>query len=112
MRYHTGVNAARGLREARRRAGMTQRELAAKSRVPQPTIARIEAARAMPRVDMLDRLLKACGRELETGRILGIGLDRTLIRQMRNLSPPERARYLVESSRNVQRFFDLAGRGK
>jgi transcriptional regulator with XRE-family HTH domain len=55
------------LRSARRSAGLTQRALAAKARVPQPTVARIESRAVVPRVDTLDRLLAACGVALTVG---------------------------------------------
>jgi transcriptional regulator with XRE-family HTH domain len=65
--------AGRMVREARRRAGLTQRQLAAKSGIPQETIARIERGRADPRVTTLDRLLEACELGLEVMPRLGIG---------------------------------------
>lgn len=71
--------AGRMVREARRRAGLTQRQLAAKSGVPQETIARIERGRSDPRATTLDRLLEACGYGLESRPRLGIGVDRSQI---------------------------------
>jgi transcriptional regulator with XRE-family HTH domain len=53
--------------------------LAAKSGVPQETIARIESARTIPRYDTLVQLLDACGFELEVVPRLGGGVDRSLI---------------------------------
>lgn len=50
--------------EARIRKGMTQRDLARKSGVPQPNIARIEAAKVMPRLDTLMRLAECVGVEI------------------------------------------------
>jgi transcriptional regulator with XRE-family HTH domain len=69
---------------ARRRAGLTQRQLAAKVGIPQETIARIEAGRVDPRVGTLDRLLEGCGYALEVMPRLGIGVDRTQIRALRS----------------------------
>ena len=57
--------AGRMVRHARRRAGMTQRQLAAKAGIPQESIARIEKGRVDPRVGTLDRLLEACEFGLE-----------------------------------------------
>ena len=76
---------------ARRSAGLTQRELSARSGVPQPTIARIESGKQMPRADTLDRLLKACGWELDMALRRGEGEDRSLIRHWLSLTPIERA---------------------
>lgn len=82
--------AGRILLHARRRAGLTQRALAAASGVPQETIARIETGTTQPRFDTLDRLLEACGFGLEIMPRLGIGVDRTLIGWMLRMSPSER----------------------
>ena len=60
---------------------LTQRELAAKTGIPQETIARIERGRADPRVNTLDRLLGACEFGLEVMPRLGIGIDRTQIEE-------------------------------
>jgi uncharacterized protein len=50
---------ARQLREARRRAGMTQRQLAEASGVRQPNIAAYERGQRVPSAQMTDRLLAA-----------------------------------------------------
>ena len=96
--------AGRMLRHARRRAGLTQRQLAAKVRIPQETIARIEAGRADPRVGTLDRLLEGCGFGLEHLPRLGIGVDRTQIDQLLRLPPSER---LTVAIANDQHFVEL-----
>jgi transcriptional regulator with XRE-family HTH domain len=51
-------------RDARRRAGISQRALAAKARVSPSTVARIERGRMEPTFDLLTRLVDACGCEL------------------------------------------------
>lgn len=73
--------AGRMVRFARSRAHLTQRELAAKTGIPQETIARIERGRVDPRVGTLDRLLEGCGYGLEVEPRLGIGIDRTQIHE-------------------------------
>jgi transcriptional regulator with XRE-family HTH domain len=92
--------AGRMLRDARRRAKLTQRELAAKSGIPQATIARIERGRADPRVNTLDRLLAACEFGLEVMPRLGIGIDRTQIQALLRLSPSERLAVAVANDRH------------
>ena len=82
--------AGRMLRHARRRAGLTQRQLAAKAGIPQESIARIERARVDPRVGTLDRLLEACEFGLEAMPRLGIGIDRPQIRERLDLAPGAR----------------------
>lgn len=53
------------LREARRRAGLTQRELAERGDTAQSVVARIEAGESRPRVDTLRRLIAAAGFDIE-----------------------------------------------
>lgn len=93
------MDAARVLRQARRRAGLTQRELASRAGVPQSRVAKIESGAVIPRVDTLDRLLEACGEGLESLPRPGRGVDRTLFTA--HLLPPERARHAVASNRNM-----------
>jgi len=52
------------IREARRRAGLSQAELAARVGTSQPAIARYERARSMPDLSTLNRIVEACGYEL------------------------------------------------
>lgn len=98
------MDAARVLRQARRRAGLTQRQLASEAGVPQPMVARIESGTVIPRVDTLDRLLAACGEGLESHPRPGRGLDRTIARELLRLSPPERARHATQSDRSILRI--------
>lgn len=55
------------LREARVRAGLTQRELARAARRPQSSIARWESSRVQPSLETLRELVRACGLELRLG---------------------------------------------
>jgi len=87
------------LRQTRRAGGLTQRELAGRAGVPQATIARIESGRLTPRVDTLDRLLRACGYNLEPVPSLGLGVDRTLLRDALLLTPSQRAAQAVHQAR-------------
>ncbi|HWL36660.1 MAG TPA: helix-turn-helix domain-containing protein [Frankiaceae bacterium] len=72
------TEAARLLRYARKRAGLTQRALAAKAGVPQPYVARVESSATDPTVSSLSRLLRACETTLEAMPGSGEGIDRTL----------------------------------
>jgi transcriptional regulator with XRE-family HTH domain len=98
------MKAARLLKTARRRAGLSQRELADAAGVAQPAIARIESGRVRPRVDTLDRLLEACGSDLEVAPRLGIGIDRTVIRRLLRLTPMERLDLAVADARGLERI--------
>ena len=102
------MDAAASLREARSRAGLTQRALARRAGVPQPTVARIETGVSVPRVDTLDRLLAGCGFGLVTRPRPGAGLDRSAIRAMLGLPPAERLRVAALEARNLNRFLAAA----
>lgn len=53
------VDVPERLRSARKRAGLSQRELARRSAVPQPHISAIESGRVRPTPGMIERLLAA-----------------------------------------------------
>jgi transcriptional regulator with XRE-family HTH domain len=53
------------VRDIRRRGGLSQRALAGRAGVPQPTIAEIEAGRREPSMTPLSRLAEATGYELK-----------------------------------------------
>jgi transcriptional regulator with XRE-family HTH domain len=95
------MNTARVLRQARTRAGLTQRALARRVGVPQSAIARIERGGVIPRVDSLDRLLAGCGEGLESRPRLGQGLDPTVIRELLALTPGQRARLAAQEASNM-----------
>ena len=58
------MHAATSLREARRRAGLTQAALAERSGTSQATISAYESGRKEPSVETLSRLLAAAGARL------------------------------------------------
>jgi transcriptional regulator with XRE-family HTH domain len=89
------------LRLARKRAALTQRELARRSGLAQPMIARIESGRASPRASTVERLLAACGFRLQIEPRRGQGVDRTAIRELLELTPDARARMAVEEANHV-----------
>jgi hypothetical protein len=104
------MDAAQTLRDARRRAGLSQRALARLANTQQPTVARIESRAVVPRVDTLDRLLAACGLELATAPRPGTGIDRTQIRDLLALSPGDRLRLAARDGRNLDRLLARATR--
>lgn len=53
--------------EARRRAGLTQRELARRAGVAPSTVGRIEAGLRAPSADLVERLVRAAGFEILVG---------------------------------------------
>jgi transcriptional regulator with XRE-family HTH domain len=84
------MNAARALRVARTRAGLSQTELARRAGVPIQSVNRIERATVIPRVDTLQRLLAAAGATLTIERRRGGGIDREPIRRLLHVSPRSR----------------------
>ena len=52
------------VREARRRAGLTQAELAARAETTQSAIARLESGRTSPSLEQVERLMRLCGFQL------------------------------------------------
>jgi transcriptional regulator with XRE-family HTH domain len=92
------------LLQARRASELSQRELARRSGVPQAAISRIEHGLVSPRTETLDRLLRACGRDVELVVRPGTGLDRTLIRERLRLSVSDRARLAVREWENTRPF--------
>ncbi len=79
------------LRDARRRAGLTQRQLALRLGISQAAIAKLERPGANPTFETLAGALWATGHrlELEAPARRG-GVDESLIRRQLELSPSER----------------------
>jgi transcriptional regulator with XRE-family HTH domain len=98
------MDAGRSLRHARRRAGLSQRALAARSGVAQPTVARIESGKDDPRIGTLERLLQACGETIEAVAQLGVGIDRTQIRVLLALTPAQRVATLADEAPTLDRL--------
>ena len=84
------MSIGRDLLRARKRAGLSQRELAARAGVPQSTVARIETGVIDPRYSTVERLIDACDDELVVTPRPGKGVDRTVIRELLKLTPTER----------------------
>jgi transcriptional regulator with XRE-family HTH domain len=81
------------VRDARRRAGLTQAQLAERLGVSQVAVARLEKAGANPTVDTLARALWATGSRLElSAGERAAGVDESLVRQQLERSPAERLR--------------------
>ncbi len=98
------------IRTARCRAGLSQRDLAARTGVAQPTIARIERGQADPRIGTLTRLLAACGATLTAASIPGHGIDRSQMRELLVLSARERVELLRRDADGLDRFDEALGR--
>jgi transcriptional regulator with XRE-family HTH domain len=84
------------VREARTRAGITQRLLAGRAGVSQSLVARIEAGSVDPPFDRLLQLVRACGFDLD---IHVVPLDEdawTLVERSASASPDERLDRMLE----------------
>jgi len=55
---------AQELKALREKAGLSQKQLAERVKTKQPSIARMEGARAWPRLDLLQRVARALGAEM------------------------------------------------
>jgi len=88
---------------------MTQRDLARATGIPQPAIARIERGGVSPRLETLERLLAGTGTRLEASPTLGVGVDRTLIRESLLRTAEERVLSAGVAGRNLSEFLRAAG---
>jgi transcriptional regulator with XRE-family HTH domain len=85
------------VRQARRRAGLTQAELAARLETTQSAVARWESGGATPSLESLRRIVQACGLELRYG-IAEPGIEEWSLAQANlALSPAERLDQLVRT---------------
>jgi predicted transcriptional regulator len=106
------MNAARALRYARRRAGLTQRDLAVRAGVPQPGIARIESGVVSPRMDTLAHLMAAAGSTLELAPRIGEGVDRTMFAATLAQTPEQRIEAAGRAGTTLAAFRDEVRRGR
>ena len=98
------MKAATTLRDARRLANLTQRQLAERAHMPQATVGRIEAGLITPRVDTLEKLLRAAGQELTMSARPGIGVDRGQIRELLRLSARQRLELAAGDAAGIGRL--------
>ena len=92
------------LRTARRRHGLTQRQLATRARTSQAAISRIERDLVSPSVSTLAELLRLMNEELVLdAREVDWGHDVTLIRRNLELTVEDRMRQGLEWSRFAAR---------
>lgn len=87
------------VQEARRRAGLTQRQLAERAGTSQAAIARIERGRQVPSLETLDRILRGCGYELRAEVVPRDDHDEQLIDATLAMTPEQRLRSVEEMTR-------------
>ena len=90
------------MREARRRAGLTQAELAERAGTTQSVVARTERGVTTPTLEQLTRLVRAAGFDIDVRLVPADDHDWTLAAQNRNLDVDTRVRKLKRSVRFAQ----------
>ncbi len=84
------------LREARLRAGLTQKQLATRAGTSQPAIARWESGAVQPSLERLRELIRACGLELTYGLANYDDSYDEWIERYLALSPEERVEQAID----------------
>jgi transcriptional regulator with XRE-family HTH domain len=102
------------VRGARKKAGLTQAELAERAGVTQSVIARLERGAGNPTFLTLERVLHAAGHRLELSAVHhGLRtVDETLIAQQLALSPVERLRALDARQLTAGMLTDAGARAR
>jgi len=99
------MDAAGLLKQARRRARLSQRDLAQRTGIGQAVIARIESRRSTPRYETLERLLAATGHALVLAEERPPDADRWSIRAALAMSDRDREAFFLRSNRNMLAMF-------
>jgi len=82
------------IREARKRAGLTQADIARRLGTTQSAVARWEKGAASPRFKTLERVARACGLELAVPLVTPEAPDRDQIAERLRCTPKQRLDYL------------------
>lgn len=80
------------IRRARRRAGLSQSELAQRLRTKQPVVARWETGARSPTLETVSRAVDACGLALDIAVVESDPGENALLREWQSLTPAERVR--------------------
>lgn len=96
------------LRSARRRAGLTQVELARRANLSQGEIARLERSGSNPTAATFERVLRATGHQLALMDVPRV--DETQLRERLRLSPAQRLATFQASQRKLARLTSGARR--
>lgn len=97
------------IREARKRAGLTQAGLAARLGSHQSVVARWESGRTRPDLETLQRIIRAAGFDLGLSLAAEDEHDLALIRREQGRSPAQRLAGLVDA---VRAFDAMVGAGR
>jgi transcriptional regulator with XRE-family HTH domain len=100
------------MRDARRAAGLTQAELAARLGITQSAIAKLEREGSNPTVKTLDRVLRATGHRLQLVAPAWGNIDTSLIRQALQRTPEERIKSVVRWHKQMRRLQSAMARSR
>jgi transcriptional regulator with XRE-family HTH domain len=98
------------VREARKRAGLSQRELGERAGTTQSAIARIETGRSTPSFDAVLKLVRLCGFDLDVMLVERDATDWVQAEDLLVLTPAERVADGVRTA-NVMLKIQGVGRG-
>lgn len=93
------------IRRARKRAGVSQAELARRLGTKQPVVARWESGTRAPTLETVARAVDACGLALDVAVVERDAGEDALLREWQRLTPAERVernRRLLETERWLQ----------
>ena len=93
------MRAASLLREARLRAGLTQKELASRAGVKPSAVSRWERGEVEPSFRRVEELIRSAGFDLVVGLAPHDEHDTVLVRRMLRLTPAERLDDMVKAVR-------------
>ena len=106
------MTASEVTRIARKRAGITQAELARRLGTTQSAVARLETAGANPRLATVERAIAACGRRLELSLAPApSSIDETLVAEMLRLTPAQRLASFTRSYAGTRKLALAARNG-
>lgn len=89
---------------ARKRAGLTQAELAQRAGTTQSAVARWEAGDRDPGFETLQRLVRACDLELSVSLVPLDQHDLRLAVRTKDMRPGERVEFMLKWSREINQF--------
>ena len=92
------------VREARKRAGITQQDLAQRAGTTQSAIARLESGRTSPSLEQVQRLMRLAGFELIVELAAFDDSDRVQAKALKKLTPEQR---VEQNDRFVRQIVEL-----
>jgi transcriptional regulator with XRE-family HTH domain len=92
------------VREARRRAGLSQRALAERAGTTQSAIARLETGKTTPSFDAVLRLVRLCGFDLDVALVVRDDSDWAQARRLLPLSAAERLERAESVARELRQL--------